>query len=69
MAAENLREKHSRKDDVIGKLGLSGALRPRINLAERLADYVEWFPVLFHLELRISTRINADLRGFKQNKK
>src|SRR5438067_13590545 len=46
MTAQNLARKHARQNDIVGKLCLAGALRSRINLAERLADYLQWFTVI-----------------------
>ena len=46
MAAQNLAEEHARQHDVVGKLRLAGALRARIDLAKRFADYVEWLSVV-----------------------
>ena len=42
MTAQNLAEEHARQNDVVGKLRLAGALRARVDLAKRFADYVEW---------------------------
>src|SRR5438874_13542316 len=46
MTAQNLARKHARQNDVVGKLCLAGALRSRINLAERLADDIQWSTVI-----------------------
>jgi hypothetical protein len=46
VAAENFAEEHPRQHDVVGKFRLADALRAGINLAERFADYVEWFSVI-----------------------
>src|SRR2546421_11428142 len=46
MAAQNLAREHTRQKDIVGKLRLAGALRSRINLAERLADDIQWFTVI-----------------------
>ncbi len=66
MTAQHFAEKHARQNDVVGKLRLTGALRPRVDLAKRLADDVERFPVvsvLSHSKHRIQPRRNADTRG------
>src|SRR2546423_13375851 len=46
MCAQNLAREHARQDDIVGKLCLAGALRSRINLAERLANYIQWFTII-----------------------
>jgi hypothetical protein len=60
MAAQDFAREHPRQNDVVRKFRLAGTLRPRIDLAKRLADYVEWsiVAVLCHRLLA------ADERGF-----
>ena len=67
MAAQDFAEEHARQHDVVGKLRLAGALRARIDLAKRLADYVQRLPVvvtvLSHINSELShglTRIDTD---------
>jgi hypothetical protein len=40
VAAEDFAEQHSRQNDVVGKLRLARTLGTRINLAERLTNYI-----------------------------
>ena len=62
MGAENLAGEHPRQNDVVGKLRLTGALRARIDLAKRFADYVERLSVVGlivrHSMLPIITQAN-----------
>src|SRR5262249_53411110 len=62
MRTQDLAREHARQHDVVGKPGLPGTLRPGIDLAERLADDVEFsVTVLAHREYQ--PRLNADRRG------
>src|SRR5689334_15775113 len=61
VAAKNLAGEHARQNDVIGKLRLAGAFGTRINLAKRLADYVQLLDTICHKSNQ--PRMNADTRG------
>lgn len=67
VAAKNFRVHHAREDDIVGKLRLAGALRPRINLAKWFANYFEWlsvFRIVRHHNLN-DPQMNTDGHGFK----
>src|SRR5216683_747489 len=46
MTAQHFAIEHARQHDVVGKLRLASALCARINLPKRLADNLQWFPVV-----------------------
>ena len=47
MAAEDFAVEHAWENDVVGEFCLTDTFCARIDFAERLADDVEWIPVLF----------------------
>jgi hypothetical protein len=49
MAAQDFAVKHPRQHDVVGKLGLTGALRSSVNFAKWLPDNFQIRPVFFLL--------------------
>ena len=52
--AVELRGQH----DVVSKLCLTGALRARVDLSKRLADYFQWLPVFVPVLMPFSSKRN-----------